>query len=425
MTVTYGFYNSINGDRKYDAIQMSRLFDGLITDGIYQSIGGAFAVTALTGMNVNVAAGRAWLDHTWTLNDSNLVLTVEASEPALNRIDTVCIEVYSDNNIRTNSIKIVKGTPAGSPVAPTMTNTTGLKQYPLANISVGAGVTSITSGNITNRIGVAGGTAFVTGIVSSIDFSILWGRYESQFNDWLANLQDQLDDNQAGNLQVQIDKLFGENNTGWIPVTQTWTYSTATNITVPSDATFTYRKGWGIRLRQGGGYKYFYITLVTPTILTVTGGSSYTLTNATITDISFSPNPNNAFGFPSHFSYFVSIGGSGSAGTYAETVNLEGIFTIFGNQCHVQCSKMVTNKGSWTGSVGINLPVAPNNAYSGVLQYPPCWWANGASPNAAKAFIRLTNSSSALFLDFLNSSFFDWADMAVNDNLLLDITYSI
>lgn len=48
MSVTYGFYNSLNGDRKYNAEQVSSLFDGLIIDGVFASIGTAFAVKATT-----------------------------------------------------------------------------------------------------------------------------------------------------------------------------------------------------------------------------------------------------------------------------------------------------------------------------------------------------------------------------------------
>ncbi len=38
MSVTFGFYNSVNGDRKYDAIQMSSIFDGIIRDGVFQHL---------------------------------------------------------------------------------------------------------------------------------------------------------------------------------------------------------------------------------------------------------------------------------------------------------------------------------------------------------------------------------------------------
>lgn len=38
MAVTYGFFNSVNGDRKYNADQMSSYFEGLVTDPEYQCI---------------------------------------------------------------------------------------------------------------------------------------------------------------------------------------------------------------------------------------------------------------------------------------------------------------------------------------------------------------------------------------------------
>lgn len=44
MSVTYGFYNSIKGDRKYNALEMSSIFDGIIVDGVYMSIGDALNV---------------------------------------------------------------------------------------------------------------------------------------------------------------------------------------------------------------------------------------------------------------------------------------------------------------------------------------------------------------------------------------------
>ncbi|MGD7407461.1 hypothetical protein ACQCP7_25580, partial [Ralstonia pseudosolanacearum] len=59
MAITYGFFNSLNHDRRYDAGQISEYFDGLISDGVYESIGEALQVQAATGMNVNIQTGRA------------------------------------------------------------------------------------------------------------------------------------------------------------------------------------------------------------------------------------------------------------------------------------------------------------------------------------------------------------------------------
>lgn len=207
MTVTYGFYDSLGGDRTYNAEQMSSIFDGIVADGVFQSVGSALAVTESTGMNVQVGTGRAWFNHTWTLNDSVLVLPVTTADLVLPRIDTVIVEVNRDSSTRANSIKIIAGTPASSPVAPTLTNAGTLHQYPLANIAVGAGVTSINSGNITNRIGAVDGTPFVTGILTTLNVSWLFAEWDSQFNTWFDNLVDQLTGEQVTNLQNQIDQL--------------------------------------------------------------------------------------------------------------------------------------------------------------------------------------------------------------------------
>lgn len=100
MSVTYGFYNSLNGDRKYNAEQVSSLFDGLIIDGVFASVGTAFAVKATTGITVNVGIGKAWFNHTWTLNDSILPLEAPEAEVLLDRIDAVVLEVDATESVR-------------------------------------------------------------------------------------------------------------------------------------------------------------------------------------------------------------------------------------------------------------------------------------------------------------------------------------
>lgn len=166
MTVLFGFYNSVLGDRTYDAMDMGRMFDGVITDGVFESIGEALAVVDSTGMDILVGDGKAWFHNTWTINDADLPLTVEASEITLNRIDTVIIEIDQSPGVRTNSFKIIKGTPAASPGPATLIHTSEVNQYPLAYITVNAGVTSIVPGNISSTIGT-GLCPFVTVPMSS------------------------------------------------------------------------------------------------------------------------------------------------------------------------------------------------------------------------------------------------------------------
>ena len=120
MSVTYGFYNSLYGDRKYDATQLSSLFDGIIIDGVFASIGTCFVTKADVGLNVNVGIGKAWFNRTWTLNDSILPMEAPISEVLIDRIDALVIEVDTSEAVRANSIKFVLGTPSSQPVRPTL-----------------------------------------------------------------------------------------------------------------------------------------------------------------------------------------------------------------------------------------------------------------------------------------------------------------
>ena len=195
MSVTYGFYNSKNRDRRYDAIQMSSIFDGIIRDGVLQHFGTAMMVKESEGMMVNVGIGRAWFNHTWTLNDALLPLTLPLSEVILNRIDAVVLEVDARESVRANSIKIVKGTPASSPKNPTLIKTNDRWQYPLAYIRVNAGVTSIRQANITNCVGTSA-CPFVTAPLEKMSIDALVAQWGDQ---WKAFYGAQTADMEAAN----------------------------------------------------------------------------------------------------------------------------------------------------------------------------------------------------------------------------------
>ena len=252
MSVTSGFFNSLSGDRKYDAIQISSMFDGLITDGIYNGFLESFMVTASSpaSMVVTVGEGRCWFNHTWTLNDAPLPLTLDVGDVVLNRIDTIVIDVDSTDTVRACTIKVVKGSPSSQAVRPTLENTETHHQYPLCDISVPAGATTVTQSNITNRRGTSD-CPFVATLMESVDVDDLLIQWESQWNDWMTDradamdswtaeqkeafttwfqtVQDILDENTAGNLLNRINHRTGINATA--------TYSAGVvAITAPDDA---------------------------------------------------------------------------------------------------------------------------------------------------------------------------------------------
>ena len=196
MALTYGFYNAleVNGefDRTYDAVQMSQIFDGIVNDGVYASVGNHFAVRSTSGLNISVDTGRAWFNHTWSYNDSIIVLEgqITTADPLHDRIDAVVLEVDSRINNRINAIKVITGTPSSDPQKPMLETgqTTGLWQHPLAYITVPHGATSIDQSNIENAIGVDPLTPYVTGIIQVSSVAELVAQWEQTFDNWFEAL---------------------------------------------------------------------------------------------------------------------------------------------------------------------------------------------------------------------------------------------
>lgn len=187
MAVTSGFFNALNHDRLYDAIQMSSLFDGIITNGIFSTIGYAMEVRATgTGLTVKVRSGRAWFDHCWINNDADYLVELELSEMVLKRIDAVVIEVNQTTNVRDGFIKVVKGSPSSNPQRPNLVHTAEVNQYALAYITLNAGVEVITDSMITNVRGT-NETPFITGLLQQLSISTLLTQWETEFDEYFEN----------------------------------------------------------------------------------------------------------------------------------------------------------------------------------------------------------------------------------------------
>lgn len=219
MAVTYGFYNSLNKDRVYNAEQMSAIFDGVITDGVFASIADHMMPIAGTGLQVIVKPGKCWFNHTWTLNDAELPLTIATADVSLTRIDAIVVEINSAASTRANTIKVVKGTPSANPAKPALTNTETLHQYALGYIKVTPGMTSVTADKIEVNVGKTG-CPFVTSVLQQTDITDLFNQWNAEFNTWFANVQSQLSGNVAANLQRQIDEVKTANELNAANITQ-------------------------------------------------------------------------------------------------------------------------------------------------------------------------------------------------------------
>lgn len=199
MSVTSGFFNSLNSDRRYNAEQMSAIFDGVINDGVFANIGTAFSVSADSGFTVNVGIGRAWFDSIWVYNDAILPLTFEASEIVLDRIDAIVIEINKTEEVREGSIKIVKGSPATFPQKPTLVKNTYVTQYPLAYVAISARSENITQSKITSMIGTSE-CPYITGILQVQNIDSIVAQWQAQWTEWYAN--------QTEMGEIQLDQMM-------------------------------------------------------------------------------------------------------------------------------------------------------------------------------------------------------------------------
>ena len=206
-SVTCGFYNNdprYERPRKYDSMQMSRIFDGIINDGIFKTIGSCFDVEANSGNTVNVGTGKAWFNHTWTENDAVLLIDCGESEQLLDRIDALVIDVDARPEVADNTITVVNGIPSSNPKRPTLLNEDDHHQHALCYIYRKADSKNITDSDITKAIGTSE-TPFITGILET-----------TSREDWFAQWQAELDrfvDYEETRFITEIGKVIEYNET--------------------------------------------------------------------------------------------------------------------------------------------------------------------------------------------------------------------
>jgi hypothetical protein len=214
---------------------------------------------------------------------------------------------------------------------------------------------------------------------------------------------------------------------GWIPVGETWSYASSTTVTISGDKTDKYSKGMKVKLTQTS-VKYFYITGVSysspNTTLTLYAGTDYTVANAAITSPFYSMVANPA-GFTHQFNYASTVYGStGSAGTYAETVEISK-FSIVGKNMTLSIEKIINDKGSWSGTVLVDIPMLVNIAGTGSL------YINSAvvfpeSAYSIKGIGRFVGwAAYMIFEKSPDVSVLAWSDLAVNDHVSICVTVPI
>ncbi|KAF5070555.1 hypothetical protein DSECCO2_221450 [anaerobic digester metagenome] len=210
------FFNDINDDRVYLAEDFALFFSTLIGNGVFPnpSTNTQVLVNEETPMSITIKPGFAWINGYMYWNPDNLVktLAVAYTNP---RIDRVVIR-WSSNN-REIRADVITGTPAVVPVAPELTRNSDIWELAIADILVDGNATVITQAKITDTRLNNNLCGIVHGLFDQVDTTTLFNQYqawfgefsgdaEAEFNTFLAQLENALSGDVAGNLLVKINE---------------------------------------------------------------------------------------------------------------------------------------------------------------------------------------------------------------------------
>lgn len=243
MAFRSGFWNSIDGDRTYSAEDMAIPFDGIITEGVFANWGDAFKVTVVDESTITIGSGKAWVGQKWIQNDSVYHMPIKVSDYASStepRTVVVCLDLKIEPYYRFAKFLIEEQRNYSSftdMLNAVTDRNTGRNTLVLFAINFAAGDSSIQQSNITNLVGSAW-CPYVTAPVQTItvdDIRSKWNtaynvlmndivsnaqtkaneaesNFEASFNTWFLTLKNQLNTNQAANLQNQITALNDQLN---------------------------------------------------------------------------------------------------------------------------------------------------------------------------------------------------------------------
>lgn len=214
---SYGlFWNSDDGDRKYNADSFEKWLKKFFTSGVFE---GDLQVTASSGMTVSVGTGYCNLFGKVGLFETASSITLDPANSVYPRIDTIVIE--RNDTDREITVHKVTGAYSGDSPVPTARvwdTVNGIYQLVLAQIYVGVGASEITQANITDKRQDTSVCGYITGTVTEMDFSQFTAQFnayyaefvagnEADFDEWFDEMKDQLSEDAAGHLQLEIDAI--------------------------------------------------------------------------------------------------------------------------------------------------------------------------------------------------------------------------
>lgn len=212
MAFSYGFFNAKNLDRVYTAEDFTGYLSSLICNGILDTYGDNFSVTAGGDLSVVIGTGKAWIGGHYFINDMAYTLDVrQYVDESLSRYVIIGISCDVSDSVRACKLEVKSGTAATSPSVPVFENTDTKTYLTLASVRLNGGITSISQSNIKDYRSDEKKCGYVKCILGKCRVSEMLLKME-QIDTLLAAYNKQISDLQytVDLLQTKVDDLTGD-----------------------------------------------------------------------------------------------------------------------------------------------------------------------------------------------------------------------
>ena len=226
-------FADVDGDRMYSDVDFALFYNTIFTNGVVALVGEKLTVMQLTNasMKVQVKPGAILIQGRQYLLTEPIELNVTPGSSTADRVDVIAVQL----NMLERTIKLVykQGTTS-------LRRDENYWEMQLARIEVPRNATAIYNAHIKDTrsdvlvcgYSIMNGELDVVGVeqqyhsllqqaleafkgaanTNKLDLQQLLTDQQATFQSWLTNLQTQLDENAAGNLQNQISKLTATDN---------------------------------------------------------------------------------------------------------------------------------------------------------------------------------------------------------------------